>query len=272
MIKMSKKVVTLPIILFAFAIAGCEKIIDLKTNKLQDKYVIEANLSDEPGDCQVTITKAINLNDPNLFYGVSNATVTISDGTQPPVELIETTPGMYLSGNINAVSGHTYYLKIETPDGKTFTSSCTVPEKVLFDTMFVADFSVFGTTRKFANIIFKDPPGKGNNYRFLQFKNEVQNSNIFILNDEYSDGRTVNTFLAYFDESDVQRLDIGDTVFVEMQCISPPIYEFFNSLNQSSTGGTEVVAPGNPVTNIEGGATGYFNAFIKQQRSVIVTQ
>ena len=272
MIKMTKTVVSVLVILFAFSIAGCEKIIDLKTNKLQDKYVIEANMSDQPGDCQVTITKAINLNDPNIFYGVSNATVTISDGTQSPIELIETTPGLYLSTDINAISGHTYNLKVKTDDGKIFTSSCTVPEKVLFDTMFVADFSVFGSSRKFANIIIQDPPGKGNNYRFLQFKNEVQNSNIFLLNDEYSDGRTINTFLAFFDESDDQRLDSGDTVRVEMQCISSAIYEFFNSLNQSSTGGPDVVAPGNPVTNIAGGATGYFNAFIKQERSVIVPQ
>lgn len=272
MIKINKKVVAVFVILSVFSIAGCEKIIDLKTDKLQDKYVIEANLSDQAGDCQVTITKAISLNDPNIFYGVSNATVTISDGTKPPVKLNETVPGLYLSDNLSAISGHTYNLKVETVDGKTFTSACTVPEKVLFDTMFVADFSILGSNRKFANIIFQDPPGKGNNYRFLQFKNEVQNSNIFILNDEYSDGRTINTFLAFFDESDDQRIDVGDTILVEMQCISPAIYGFFNSLNQSSTGGAEVVAPGNPVTNIEGGATGYFNAYIKQQRSVIVTE
>ena len=90
------------------------------------------------------------------------------------------------------------------------------------------------------------------------------------MNDEYSDGRVINTFLAFFDNSDNQRLDTGDTVMVEMQGIDPSVYKFFLSLSQSSTGGNESVAPGNPVSNIKGGAIGYFNAYVKQRKKVIV--
>lgn len=258
-------------LLLVFA-TSCEKVIDLKTNDLEPKYVIEGNLSDQPADCNVTLTKTINLNEPNIFEGESNARITISEDGKNPVTLIETSPGKYFSAAIRAKPGHTYSLKVQTSTGKVFTSDCKVPEKVLFDTMFVADISVFGRTRKFANIIFTDPPGKGNNYRFIQYKNDVRNGNIFILNDEYSDGRTVNTFLGYFDESDDQRIDVGDTISVQMQCISKDIYDFFSSLSQSSTGGPEVVAPGNPITNIKGGAIGYFNAYISQERSVIVKE
>lgn len=248
--------------------ASCEKVIDINLNKANPKYVIEGNLSDQPGDCKVLISRTVNFSDSSVFNAVRHAVVTIREDQKEPIKLIETVPGVYRS-NMYATSSHLYTLSVKV-DGQEFSSTVKVPEKASFDSLYIIDFNSFGNSRKFANVIFKDPDGLGNAYRFLQYKNKKENPNIFVLNDLYSDGRTINTFLAFFSDSDNQRLDRGDTVRVEMQGIDPSVYKFFFSLNQASRGSGDNVAPGNPVGNIEGGAIGYFNAYVKQTRTVIV--
>ena len=251
------------------AFLSCEKVIDINLNKANPKYVIEGNMSDIAGDCKIIITKTINFSDPSIFPGVENAFVSIQEDSKEPIKLIQTSPGIYESDQVMTRPSHTYTLQVNV-EGQEFISRIKAPAEVSFDSLFIADFSGFGSTRKFANVIFRDAAGLDNSYRFIQYKNYLPNSNIFVLNDEYSDGRIINTFLAFFDNSDNQRLDTGDTVMVEMQGIDRSVYKFFQSLSQSSTGGNESVAPGNPVTNISGGAIGYFNAYLKQRKTIIV--
>lgn len=248
---------------------SCEKVIDINLNKADPKYVIEGNMSDIAGDCLIQITKTVNFSDLSFFPEVDNAIVSIREDQNAPIKLIQTSRGNYESSQLKARPNHTYTLTVQV-NGEEFTSTVTVPQKVNFDSLYIADFTGFGNTRKFANVIFQDAAGVPNSYRFIQYKNYLPNSNIFLLNDEFSDGRLINTFLAFFDNSDNQRLDSGDTVTVEMQGIDPSVYKFFQSLSQSSTGGNESVAPGNPVSNIKGGAIGFFNAYIKQRKTVIV--
>lgn len=256
-------------IIFSIVHLSCEKVIDINLNKANPKYVIEGNLSNFPGECIVSVSQTVNFSDPTDLPGVKNAIVTIQQDQKTPVKLIQTSSGIYESAILQAKPLSSYKLSVLIGD-QEFTSTVKVPERVPLDSLYIADFTGFGDTRKFANVVFKDPEGVENAYRFILFKNDLPNSNIFVLNDEYSDGRMINTFLAFFDNSDNQRLDPGDTVTVEMQGIDPSVYKFFLSLSQSSTGGNESVAPGNPVSNITGGALGYFNAFVKQRKTVIV--
>ena len=252
-----------------FFLASCEKVIDIDLNAANPKYVIEGNLSDIPGDCEVRVSQTVNFSDPSIFNGVKDAVVSIREDDKVPVSLEQSRPGVYVSGSLRAKPMHNYTLSV-TVNGQQFTSTVRAPQKVAFDSLSVFNFSGFGDTRKFANVEFKDIEGLGNAYRFIQYKNDIKNPNTYVLTDEYSDGRNVNTFLAFFDNSDGQRLDSGDTLTVEMQCIDPSVYKFFLSLSQSSTGGNSDVAPGNPVSNIQGGALGYFNAFMKERKRIIV--
>jgi len=232
--------------------SGCKKVIQLKVSEIPPKYVIEGNLSDWVNDCSVVITSSIGLNDPLIFEGVSKAEVTIQEDQATPVVLHEISQGNYSTNLLTARPEHQYTLSVKIGEEK-FESTVTVPKKVNLDSLYIIDFDAFGGVRKFANVIFQDPEGIPNNYRFLQFKNKVQNSNIFVFNDNFSDGRLINTFLPFFDDSEVQKIKSGDTVMVEMQCIDPSVYLFFNSLSISSTGGSVVVAPGYPGSIIRGG-------------------
>lgn len=249
-------------------ISSCEKVIDINLKKAESKYVIQAYISNEPGDCKVHITQTVNFADPAAFPGVTDAIVAIQDNNSPPVELVETGNGMYESADLNGTENHTYSLSVKV-NGQLFTSVSQTPKQVNFDSLSIVDFRSFDGNRKFANVTFDDPPGKGNAYRFLQYKNEVSNKNIFVLNDDFTDGRVNNSLLTFFDRTNDQRIEKGDTVKVEMQCIDFAVYKFFSSLSQSSTGSSDNVSPGNPVSNIQGGALGYFSAYTKQTKSVI---
>lgn len=250
------------------AFASCEKVIDINLNKANSKYVIEGSLSDEIGDCKVLVSQTINFSDKTNFIGVENAVVSIREDEKKPLKLIQSSPGVYQS-DMKTRPSHSYTLSVQVGE-QEFTSTVNTPQKAAFDSLYIIDFSSFGGSRKLANVVFKDPEGVGNAYRFVQFKNNFENPNNFVLNDLYSDGRSINTFLAFFSDSDNQELRSGDTVRIEMQGIDPSVYKFFFSLSQGSSGSSNNVAPGNPISNIQGGAIGYFNAYVKETKTVIV--
>ena len=52
------------VILMLF-ITSCEKVIDVKLDSVAKKYVIEGNISDEPGVCQVKITQTKDFDEDN---------------------------------------------------------------------------------------------------------------------------------------------------------------------------------------------------------------
>jgi hypothetical protein len=53
-------------------------------------------------------------------------------------------------------------------------------------------------------------------------------------------------------------------------CIEKNIYKYWYSAAQSVTSHSQSGAPSNPVTNIKGGALGYFTAQTVDQKSMIV--
>ncbi len=194
--------------------------------------------------------------------------VTIRDNNEAPVELADIGGGMYETTNLTGMENHTYSLSVKIYE-RVFSSSSKMPVRVNFDSLSIVDFRSFDGNRKFSNVTFYDPPGKGNAYRFIQSKGPIINTNIFVLNDDFTDGRVNNSLLTFFDRTNDQRIQTGDSVTVEMQCVDLPVYKFFSSLSQSSTGSSDNVSPGNPVTNIVGGALGYFSAYTTQSKTVI---
>lgn len=55
-----------------------------------------------------------------------------------------------------------------------------------------------------------------------------------------------------------------------MLCISPEVYKYWYSLNAGATGGNNAASPANPVSNISGGALGYFSAQTAQTKYIDV--
>lgn len=252
-------------------LSSCEKVIDLDLNEAEKKYVIEAVLTDEPGTAKVLISQTKNFDEDNSFPGVAGAIVTITENGGPSTTFTATQPGVYEAPSLAGTSGKTYTLSVSV-SGRLFTAVSTMPQKVSLDTIFVTDEFLFSDTRKIVNAVFNDPAGPGNNYRFVQYVNNLKEDQVMIRNDEYSDGRRIVNKLFYFtdDEDDERNIRPGDAVTIQMLCIDANIYKYWFSLDRSATGGSGQATPSNPVTNLQGGALGYFSAHTLQTKTMVV--
>jgi hypothetical protein len=261
----------IPFILFTFLFSSCEKVITLDLDEAEKKYVIEAILTDQPSTAKVLITQTKNFDENNTFPGISGATVSITESGGATTTLTETSPGVYENASLVGASGKTYSLSVSI-NGSTFSASSVMSQKVNLDTIFVTDELLFTDTRKIVNAEFQEPPGRGNNYRFVQYVNNYKEDEILIQNDDYTDGRNVNAKLFFFAEDDDSTglIQSGDTVKVDMLCIDQAIYKYWYSLARSSTGGNQQATPSNPVSNMQGGALGYFSAHTLQTKEMIV--
>lgn len=252
-----------------FTFSSCEKVIDLNLNEAEKKYVIEAVVTDQAGLSKVVITQTKKFDENNTFPGVSGASVIITESGGASYPFTETTPGKYES-LFAGVPGKKYILNV-TIGSNQFNAECVMPRKVNLDSIFVTDELLFTEVRKIVNAQYRDPQGRGDAYRFVQFVNGLKEDQLLIQNDDYTDGRNVTSKLYYFaDEDSNAQIESGDTVTIDMQCISPVMYKYWFSLDRSATGIGGQATPANPVTNMKGGALGYFSAHTLQSKTVIV--
>ena len=259
------------IFLIAVSATSCERVIDINLNSAEKKYVVEGNVTNEANaTTTVLISQTKDFSEDNNFVGVEGATVTISDnGT--PVTLVENGPGVYITKAIQGRVGHTYALKVMI-GAQEITATSTMPVQVPLDNLFVSEEMLFGELRKYANITFTDPVGKGNSYRFIQYVNGRKEKTYFVWDDDLTDGKSGDRRLLFFNDNDDEKRNIqsGDTLKVVMHCIDYPMYKYWYSLDASATGSNQQATPANPVSNLKGDVLGYFSAHTVQSREVKV--
>ena len=247
---------------------SCQKVIELELRDTEIKYVIEGIVTNEPGPSKVYVSQSRNFNENNQFERISSAVVSISDNGVEKV-LAETEPGLYETQLIQGEPGHFYQLRVAV-NGQTFTASCTMPQPVLMDTLYVSP-GPFGQY-KFATLYYTDPGGVNNGYRFIQYVNGVKEPTIFWEDDEFTDGQSVYMQLdvSASEKDDPRNIKTGDEVMVEMLCLDDPVYQFWYTMRTGGGDGNDNSAsPANPITNITGGAMGYFSAHTISRKSVI---
>jgi len=255
------------LVVFGFVfLAACQKVIDLHLNNESGKYVIEGNITDLPGPYQVKVGKTGEVNTDYVFSGVSGANVSVKDDAGNAEVLTEVHTGVYQGTVLRGVEGRTYYLSVSV-GGNNYMASSVMPHRVSLDSLYIVDVYNFSKMVKAVVPVFTDPAGQGNCYRFNETINGVLDKYLYYQNDDYTDGRTSSFSLLRPDPDST--LHGNDKVDVEMQCIDKAMYKYWFSVDQSSTGGGGTLAA-NPVTNISGGAMGYFSAHTSQTKSIIV--
>lgn len=247
---------------------SCEKVIDIKVKESDTKYVIEGVITNEPGSTKVYISRTNPFHTDNNFQNVSGAIVKIKDnGVEVP--LSETAPGVYESSLITGTPGHFYDLSVII-NNELFTATSTMPQPVAMDTLYIAP-GPFGQFN-FANVAYTDPAGINNGYRFVQYLNGVKDPRIFWENDEFNDGERVVILLdtGVDKKDDPRSIKSGDRVTIEMHTLDEALYKYWYSLRSGGGDGTgSTAAPANPVTNLTGGALGYFSAHTVDRKTVL---
>ena len=247
---------------------ACKKVIQVNLNNAAPQIVIEGNITDQSGPYQVTITKTVNFSASNVFPPVSGATVQITDSTTGQVVVLsETDSGVYTTNSIKGVPMHTYNLLV-IAEGKQYTASSTMPERVPLDSVTFAENIDFSNKKDINAVVnFQDPPGLGNYYQFTEYLNGKQVPDIFVFEDRLSDGKYIEDPL-YNDSTYLQR---GDTLLLSMYCIDKNIYNYFFTLTQvTGNGSFQSATPANPNTNLSNGALGYFSAHTVAKERLLV--
>lgn len=255
------------LLLTGFILASCEKVIDVNINNVNKKYVIEGTITDNLNSCRVSLSQTLDITDSNQFKGVKGAIITLQEDNKTPLQLKDNGEGIY-GANIAGKPGHRYTLLVKIGNDH-FSATSVMPQKVKFDSLFVTERMFLGKMRKIATVAFKDPPGKGNAYRFTQLTDGKKENSIFIFDDNLIDGRPVINELLIFGD-DERSLKKGDQLTVEMRCIEMPVYLYWYSLTQGALGQNQSASPANPVSNITGGAIGYFSANTFEAKTMTV--
>lgn len=261
------------LLIIAGLLTSCQSAIDLKLNNTTPQYVIEGVLTNESGSCKVLISQTKKFTDDNSLNAVSGAQVSINNNGIT-YNLSASAAGVYQNSVLTGAPGQIYQLNVNI-NGKTFTGTCTMPQPVALDSIYLVKDNTRnnkdGSTRKYVTVQYKDPASIKNYYRFVQYIDNRQEQTVFVDDDEFTDGQTVNTRLNYSNGNDDPAKDIrpGNTVTIEMLCIDATVYKYWYSLTSSASGDGNNAAPANPVSNIQGGALGYFSAHTIQRKSLV---
>lgn len=264
---MLKYFACLCLLVFLVAMNACTKVIRLNLRTAPPVYVIEGNITDQPGPYTVQVFQTTGFYSPNSFPGVTGASVTIADGEGHSEVLTDKGGGNYVTKSLQGVQGTTYALSVVI--GKdTFSAVSTMPQRINFDSLYVSPVYNGGKTVLVSVPVFLNPPGPGLAYYFFnQTIDGYLDKSLYYWNSGYSEG-LANAFNLERSDPD-STLHQGDTVTIEMQCIDLAMYNYWIGMDQSATG-SGAAYPGNPVTNLTGGALGYFSAHTSQTRGVRV--
>jgi hypothetical protein len=148
-----------------------------------------------------------------------------------------------------------------------------MPAKVNMDALTITTETISGSRRYVAYVSYADPVGEANYYNFIQTVNRKKAGIVYVADDRLNNGTAVTYPLLYegnLADSYSSEIKKGDTVQVEMQSIDPVIYKYWYSAKAGASGEEVMTTPANPVTNLEGGALGYFSAHTAQYKKVVV--
>ncbi len=262
------------ILIAAMISASCSEIIEININDSHPQLVVEASIGrGEPAI--VILTRSVNLFHTGSFPPVSGAVITISDIEGNSEILSEINPGIYTSVNLKGESGQTYFLNVEN-EAETISSSGRIPEHVPVDSFRVVNSIYPGggpavlpnQTADFYEVYvtYTDPVDKQNYYRIVLTVNGTISGNNYVYDDRLTNGNQVENLLVVYNPE----LKTGDSITVEVQCISKPAYEYFKSMGGSSGGPGSSSSPANPYTNLQGAILGFFNPHTVERLQYII--
>jgi hypothetical protein len=263
-------------------ISSCTKVINVDLNSANANIVVDAEITDRPGPYNVNLSQTINFSADNVFPPITGALVIMSDDAGNSERLYESSPGNYTSSHLQGTIGRMYSLLI-TANGKNYNASSRMPMGVPLDSV-VADTNTshrvgggFGgggvRSGNAAGVsirtVFTDPKGVANYYRLIEYINGVPNyNNITIISDNLQDGSVITSNVARRDTS----IHAGDTITVILESIDANVYEYYRTLKQvtRSQTGIQTTVPGNPTTNLNNHALGFFSAYAVRSKYVVV--
>lgn len=252
-------------VLLLFVFASCEKIIQLDLNQNESVLVVDAVVSNYPNQTAVRLSKSSTLFSEEKYSNVSDAQVKIIEANGNTFLLEEQENGFYTKSNFKGLENTDYQLQIEW-NGLTFLANSRMPKIVPIDSLelVVSDRNFRGREEyEYAvKVHFTDAMDERNFYRFDVFRNDTLLEGFSVSNDLYYNGIETYHFLRGYEMKPL------DTIRILLSCIDEANYSYFLVLSESNSPFN--IAPGNPISNIQGEAIGYFGAYAQDSKEIII--
>jgi hypothetical protein len=252
--------ILLPLAVFV----SCTKTITPALNIASTRLVIQGAISDTAGPYHVSVLNSVGFYANNSYPGVSGASITITDSVSGLRDVLtETTTGYYITHSlVQGIYGHTYILNVSL-NGKTYTSSSTMPQPVALDSI-TFDNSTKNTIRAQAN--YQDPKGIVNFYKYSLVINGVFDKRFQIFEDRLSDGRYIQDKI----DADTSEIKHNDLVQLSLVGIDKNVYTYLREAEGIAYNNSNLAAPATPTSNISGGCLGYFSAQTVSSKKKVV--
>jgi len=249
--------------------ASCEKVVVIDLNDSDPRIVVDGRINQGKnalyGEAYVQLHWTASFYETDSINTIKNAQVKITDKQGNVDKLTHIGHGLYFNPNISKGQiGDSFQLEINV-DGKTFHSTSTLTRPVPIDSL-TATIDNFGPHQGdgyTVNCHFTDPAGETNYYYLKIMIDGVYSPGWYITRDDGLDGKAITyTFFRNLIEE-------PSNVQVELYTIDEASFEYFKVLTMMNQGGMST-APGNPPTNIEGGAIGIFSVRNKDVQTISV--
>lgn len=260
------------------ALTACQDVIELELENVSPRLVIEANISDQEGPYTVTLTETGDFYQSNDLIIAPGALVILSDENGSRDTLQEVKPGFYQTTYIRGVRGVNYTLEVNY-HGTKYMASSRIPDQVnpidSLSTEFLEE-SIIQEEGYYASIYVQDVPNVANYFRYKVYVNgavyifdedteeEEEDDNLYFERDKFSDGQ-------YFNTSFPHKLNLGDSITVELYHINKASYDYYRTLTEA-IGASGVAAPSNPISNFNNHALGNFNAYAFDRKTIRVEE
>lgn len=252
-------------------LAACEKTVMLDITQDQPRVIIEALVTDQPGDQYVKVTRSSGFYDTGASPRIENAAVTVSDDAGNQYIFVHNpggdadSAGYYRPADgFTGVIGRTYHLAVQV-------------DEILYeaDDLLTPVTPIDSLSSRINEDERDDPEKTGKYYEVLMYAKEPRATTDYYLFKFYrNDSLTVNADTdIYFADDELlgENIDgvpspvyygIGDLARVEMYSLSREGYVFYSDLQTLLTndGGLFGQPPSNSRTNLSNGALGFFQA------------
>lgn len=248
---------------------SCQKVIDVDLNDSNQNIVLEANYTGEDSTVRVRVTLTSSYFDSEPSPEINAAAVTITDGNGVTTVVPSVGNGNYELTNYVPSYGSDYTITVSY-DGQTYMATCNMPVPVSLEPITYLYFDgFFGGNGGYAPFLnYYDPAGVENFYQIVVSRNGMTYDRIDEIqtqDDALTDGNYIERPL--FTGEGLSQ--IGDTISFEFRSVDKVIYDYTAQAADIS-GGSNSAAPGNPITNWDNGALGYFNAYGVDRDTVVI--
>lgn len=248
-----KKIIN-TIILFIFLLSACTEPYETELESGFIRFVVQGSINNELKAHQVVLTESADYFSNVPAKKITGASVSISDG-ENTYNLHEVSVGLYETDTIAGEPGKTYTLNISS-GGKFYEASCYLNYCPPIDSINFGyyDLSAYDIIDSSAYVLLSalEPTTPDNYYMWNVYRNETLETDT--INEVYfSDDVFINgAYMSDVEVGWVRKVDIGDTITLEMLAITKEYYNYVYQLlsvtdwNMGPFGGP----PANPNGNI----------------------